>query len=366
MPTLWIIDIEAHEQRYTREWRDHLPAQLERAAKDRGQSAWTIRVISGEAGEQVPTAGAFLNFAATNIYKSSQVITIAKAFEKGEIKPGDRVLVTDAWNPGIIQLRYMIDLLNVPVEIHALWHAGSYDPWDFLGRQITDRRWSTAFETALFHAIDVNHFASQFHVDLFKRTFGTVDDTRICCTGWPMEYLPALLHSGKQTEKAKLVLFPHRIAPEKQIEIFRDLGSAFPGYQFDVCQDRALTKTEYHALLRQAVMIFSANLQETLGISLYEGALCGAMPLAPNRLSYSEMYDDYWLYPSEWTETWTAYQQNKTKLVGRIKRMLDDVQQQPKLIIERLDALSAKLGEHYFSGTRLYDRIFSGNPSSRA
>ena len=366
MPTLWIIDIEAHEQRYTREWRDHLPVQLERAARDRGQNDWTIRVISGEAGEQVPTAGAFLNFAATNIYKSSQVIALAKAFEKGEVRPGDKVLVTDAWNPGIIQLRYMADLLNVPIEIHALWHAGSYDPWDFLGRQITDKRWSTAFETALFYAIDVNHFASQFHIDLFKRTFGTVDETRICRTGWPMEYLTALLPSDRPTGKEKLVLFPHRIAPEKQVEIFRDLGSAFPGYKFVVCQDRALTKVEYHALLTQAVMIFSANLQETLGISLYEGALCGAMPLAPKRLSYSEMYDDYWLYPSEWTETWTAYQQNKTKLVGRIKRMLDDVQQQPKLIIERLDALSAKLGEHYFSGTRLYDRIFSGNPSSRA
>lgn len=113
MPTLWIIDIESHEQRYTRQWRDHLPSQLERAAVDRGHTNWVIRVISGEAGEQVPTAGAFLNFAATNIYKSSQIITLARAFESGDVKAGDKILVTDAWNPGIIQIRYMSDLLKI-------------------------------------------------------------------------------------------------------------------------------------------------------------------------------------------------------------------------------------------------------------
>ena len=187
MPTLWLLDIEAHQQRYTMEWRDHLPVLLAQAAEERGQGGWTIQVVSGDVGEQVPTPGAFLNFAATNVYKSSQVTTMARAFERGEVKPGDKILVTDAWHPGIIQLRYMSDLLRIPVEIHGMWHAGSYDPHDFLGRLITDKRWSTAFESALFHAIDVNHFATQFHIDLFKQTFGAVDDGRICLTGWPMD-----------------------------------------------------------------------------------------------------------------------------------------------------------------------------------
>ena len=113
MPTLWLLDIEAHQQRYTGEWRDHLPVLLAQAAEERGQGGWAVRVISGEAGEQVPTAGAFLNFAATNIYKSSQIITMARAFERGEVKAGDKILVTDAWHPGIIQLRYMSDLLRI-------------------------------------------------------------------------------------------------------------------------------------------------------------------------------------------------------------------------------------------------------------
>ena len=358
MSTLWIIDIEAHEQRYTREWRDYLPVQLDRAARYRGHSNWVLRVISGDAGEQVPTAGAFLNFATTNIYKSSQIIAVSKIFEAGDVKPGDKFLVTDAWNPGVIQLRYMVDLLNVPVEIHGLWHAGSYDPWDFLGRQISDKRWSSAFEMALFHAIDVNHFATQFHIDLFKSTFGAVDESRMSRTGWPMEYLPGLLASDMPTQREKLVLFPHRIAPEKQVEIFRDLASSFPDYQFVVCQERLLAKLEYHSLLKRAALVFSANLQETLGISLYEGALCGAMPLAPRRLSYPEMYQDEWLYPSEWTETTSGYRTNKHRLVGHIRDMLNKFWHQPRHVAETIGIQSARLGQSYFTGTALYDRLF--------
>lgn len=358
MSTLWIVDIEAHEQRYTRQWRDHLPAQLERAAIERGHLDWSIRVISGEAGEQVPTSGAFLNFAATNIYKSSQVIAIARAFERNEVKPGDKFLITDAWNPGIINVRYMADLLKVPVEIHGLWHAGSYDPHDFLGRGIVDKRWSTAFEAALFYAIDVNHFATRFHIDLFKQTFGAIDESRLYRTGWPMEYLRPLLAPPEPVNKERLVLFPHRLAPEKQVEIFRDLAAAFPDYRFVVCQDEPLTKAEYHVLLQRAVLVFSANLQETLGISLYEGALCGAMPLAPERLSYVEMYHPDWLYPSEWTESWSSYQPHRHHLVARIKQMLDDYGQRSALTERRVAAMAARLERDYFSATPLYDRLF--------
>ena len=66
-------------------------------------------------------------------------------------------------------------------------------------------------------------------------------------------------------------------------------------------------------------MVFSANLQETLGISCYEGALAGALPMVPDRLSYSEMYMDDFKYPSEWTKSWTSYKKHKQLLVNEIK-----------------------------------------------
>ena len=32
------------------------------------------------------------------------------------------------WNPTVIQLRYMAELLGVDIHVGGLWHAGSYDP----------------------------------------------------------------------------------------------------------------------------------------------------------------------------------------------------------------------------------------------
>jgi hypothetical protein len=122
-----------------------------------------------------------------------------------------------------------------------------------------------------------------------------------------MEYMPDTLLMYKNMPKRDLILFPHRIAPEKQVEIFRDLKEHLPQYEFVVCQDQQLTKNEYHNLLGEAKMVFSANLQETLGISWYEGAIVDAIPLVPDRLSYSEMAFDTFKYPSRWTESFDAY-----------------------------------------------------------
>ena len=42
-------------------------------------------------------------------------------------------------------------------------------------------------------------------------------------------------------------------------------------------------------MLGEAKLLFSANLQETLGISWYEGALVDVIIMVPDRLSYTEM-----------------------------------------------------------------------------
>ena len=129
-----------------------------------------------------------------------------------------------------------------------------------------------------------------------------------------MEYMQDILKPFKGMKKRDLILFPHRIAPEKQVEIFRDLATHLPQYEFVVCQDQQLTKNEYHKLLGEAKMVFSANLQETLGISCYEGAVVGAIPMVPDRLSYTEMYFDLFKYDSRWTDSWDAYNVYRTDL----------------------------------------------------
>ena len=346
---IYVVGLEAHEQRYTGEWATHLPDQIRQALPNAG-----IRVIEGVAKQQETTPGAFLNFAMTNIFKSQQIAEIAELFERGDVKANDCFLFTDAWHYGIVALRYMSDLLRIPVRTVALWHAGSHDPHDFLGR-IPDVTWARDFERSLFQAIDVNMFATRFHIDLFKEAHGINDESRIQRCGWPMEYLPSDLRPHLELHKRKLVLFPHRIAPEKQVDIFRDLATEFPEYEFRVCQEAKLTKREYHDLLRQAAAVFSASLQETLGIGLYEGLLCGALPIAPNRLSYSEMYPRECLYPSAWSADWESYQRCKLQLVAHMRSAL--AQARATQWQAHADVLASNIGKKFFDGAVLYDAL---------
>ena len=348
--TIYIVDIEAVDTRYTKQWKDYLPKQLRRATND------DVVVISGGDTPQATTPGAFLNFGGTNVYKSKQLEKIGEMFCAGQIKDGDYFLYTDAWNPTVVQLKYMAELLGVDIAVGGLWHAGSYDPQDFLGRLIGDKPWVRHAEMAMFECYDDNFFASDFHVDMFTDVFDedyAIDYDSIKRVGWPMEYLKGSLDSYKGMEKRDLILFPHRVAPEKQVDIFRDLAMRLPQYEFVVCQEQQLTKNEYHNLLGEAKLVFSANLQETLGISWYEGALVDAIPMVPDRLSYSEMALPEFKYPSEWTENYDAYLHHKDKVIAQIINYMENFTD----LQVSLEKQRTKLNKDFFSGTELYKAI---------
>ena len=359
MSNVFLVDLEAVETRYTGEWKSHLPALLRKKGHH-------VEIISGPT--DIPTAttpGAFLNFGGTNIYKASQVEQMGRLFCDGRIHAGDHFIFTDAWHPGIINLKYMSELLGIKVTIHALWHAGSYDPQDFLGRLIGNASWVRHAEKSFFAAIDHNYFATQFHIDMFDANLLNdgmaenpwryedmqeyISSKKIVRSGWPMEYMPDTLSMYKNMSKRDLILFPHRIAPEKQVEIFRDLKEQLPQYEFIVCQDQYLTKNEYHNLLGEAKLVFSANLQETLGISWYEGAVVDAIPMVPDRLSYSEMASDEFKYPSEWTESFESYKKHRHLVIERIVNYMENYKKFLPNLNKQVDALT----ENFFSCNQL-------------
>jgi glycosyltransferase involved in cell wall biosynthesis len=361
--TIFLVDLESVETRYTSQWKTHLPKLLIEAGHN-------VHVISGP--QDVPSAttpGAFLNFGGTNIYKSRQVEEIARLFCSGSISAGDHFLFADAWHPGIINLKYMSELLNIPVVTHGLWHAGSYDPQDFLGRLIGNKPWVRHAEKSFFSCFDHNYFATEFHVKLFFDNLihnypeenpwyeedwaERYDDGKIVKTGWPMEYMDSVLSPYKNMIKRDLILFPHRIAPEKQVEIFRDLAQQLPQYEFITCQDHRLSKHEYHNLLGQSKIVFSANLQETLGISCYEGALVDAIPMVPNRLSYQEMYHEAFKYPSEWTSSWDHYMTNREDLCHYIKATMEHYSDLALELKNHTQSLTKK----FFSATILLNNL---------
>lgn len=352
--TVYLVDLEAVETRYTAQWKAHLPSQMMSAGLD-------IVVISGGDVPQTTTPGAFLNFAGTNSYKSQQMLKIAELFAAGQVNDGDYFLYTDAWNPTVIQLRYMAELLGINIRIGGLWHAGSYDPQDFLGRMVGDVPWVRNAESSMFHCYDHNFFATMFHVDLMARELFGVDEPEagqalmdwyptVKIVGWPMEYLREELAAHANTPKRDKIIFPHRLAPEKQLEIFRDLAASMPEYEWFVAQEHKLTKKEYHQHLAESRIVFSANLQETLGISMYEGAIVGTFPLVPDRLSYSEMWSMN--YPSEWTKSMSSYREHKPQLMQKIRQLMST---NKRLDLHAQDM--AKETERFFDGQDLYDVI---------
>ena len=362
--TVFLVDLESVETRYTGQWKTHVPALLQKGGHN-------VQIISGPTDiPSATTPGAFLNFGGTNIYKASQVEQMGRLFCSGSVSAGDHFIFTDAWHPGIINLKYMSELLGIPVTTHGLWHAGSYDPQDFLGRLVGDKPWVRNAEKSFYHAFDHNYFATDFHIHMFYKNLiqadpdrrqtmyktvieDTVFNNKVVRTGWPMEYMDSTLTMYKNMPKRDLILFPHRIAPEKQVEIFRDLKQHLPQYEFVVCQDQQLTKNEYHNLLGEAKLVFSANLQETLGISWYEGALVNAIPMVPDRLSYSEMAFDTFKYPSAWTESFEAYTIHRKEICMKIIQYMENYDK----YLPQLQKQTQCLTEEFFSATVLLESI---------
>ena len=283
---IFLVDIESVPTRYTCEWKTHVPKLLEDAGFD-------VVVVEGDLTiPEAATPGAFLNFGGTNMYKSTQVHKLAELFTHGHIQPGDHIIFTDAWHPGIINVKYMSELLNIPVVTHGLWHAGSYDPNDFLGRLVGDKPWIRHAEQAMIGAYDHNWIATSAHFDLMCKTYDIFFNPTFNRTGWPMEYTRDMLQFVPWQQKQNVIVFPHRIAPEKRLDLFQQLAARpeLAHYQFCVAMEMNLTKTEYHELLQRSKFAVSFADQETLGISMYESACAGACPIVPNRLSYTEMY----------------------------------------------------------------------------
>jgi hypothetical protein len=362
--TIFLVDLESVETRYTGQWKARVPSLLRKAGHE-------VHIISGPSDiPSATTPGAFLNFGGTNIYKASQVEQLGRLFCAGSVKAGDHFIFTDAWHPGIINLKYMSELLQIPVTTHGLWHAGSYDPQDFLGRLVGKKPWVRHAEKSFFHAFDHNYFATDFHIRMFVDNLledgfksenpwyeldfeDYLSSKKIVRTGWPMEYMDSTLQMYKGMKKRDLILFPHRIAPEKQVEIFRDLKEQLPQYEFVVCQDQQLTKNEYHNLLGESKIVFSANLQETLGISCYEGAIVDAIPMVPDRLSYTEMYYEGFKYPSEWTQDWDSYLQHRQELCHHIIVTMTHYEKR----LPQLRKQTHDLTEQFFSANKLLENL---------
>lgn len=366
--TIWIFSIEPVETRYTIEWHKHFPELLRNHLGDK----FLIHQIDGDTLPGKLENGEFLDFVSTNLWKNEQANKFFKYVKSGHVQKGDQIIFMDAWNPVITQIKYVNDLRKMDWTLHGLWHAGSYDPQDFLGRLVGNDLWVRHAEKSFFNAIDHNYFATYFHSKMFVRELlnnghddliynfdldANLSSGKMILTGWPFEYLAQNITRRLSYQKEDIILFPHRLAPEKNLEIFVDLANSLPQYDWIVCQSEDRTKEEYHELLMKSKMIFSANLQETLGISTCaEGPLAGALPLTPDRLSYSEVFHDHpiFLYPSEWTSSWNNYINYKSSLMLKIVGMME---YHDEYTDDLKDYLTQGKFDNYFTANALIEQL---------
>jgi hypothetical protein len=321
--TCWHVALEPIPSRYSEQWLQCINREFLTYAKAYTTDDWSMNDILGESIPNGVTSGGFLNFAATNAWKASQIIKLSHMFSQGYIQPNDVFLFTDAWNPAILNVKYMADTLGIPIHIVSYWHAGSYDIWDTLGYKVEEangnRNWSIAAEKSFYEASNVNLFATEYHAKFFmKHCLGWNDrtikiisvsglrhpDEKICVSGQPHYEILEWFKQYRdidQTPKENIVLFPHRLCKEKQPEIFDELARRNPQFKFLRTQDLNLSKSDYYDLLLRTKVVFSAAQHEMLGISQMEATLARAIPMMPDRLSYSEMFDKEFLYPSEWS-----------------------------------------------------------------
>lgn len=289
-----LLPIEPFEERYTAQWAEWWPEDLAAAG-------FAVNVINGIWHGDGRGDGEFLDPSATWEWKGSQVAALAAAFADGTVADGDVILSLDGWGPATTAAAYMRDATGRDVRLVLFMHAGSYDPWDFLARRGM-ARWAADVECGWFEAADLLLVGSDFHADLLARE-RLVRREKIAVVGVPVKPAAFGVDPVPWRERAAVVVFPHRLAPEKAPWEFDAIRERFEArYPDDAAQvewvktrdpDRAGTeldgytsKGHYYRLLARSAVAVSTARQETFGIAMQEAIALGAWAVAPDRLSY--------------------------------------------------------------------------------
>jgi len=350
---IWVFPLEPLDNRYTKQWYTEIPRILENKLQGTNRYVYSI---DGDQQSENTTKGAFLDFSDTNLWKSTQLATFIRNLQTGYVDDSSCILFTDFWNPCITQIAYMRDLLDKHWKIHAIAHAGAYDPTDILGLKM-QKPWPWDLERSMFHACDVVYFATEFHRSMFLKNLEIPEEYhhKAVLSGQPHnEIVRSMDAIERPAFKSPSIIWPHRYNQDKQPEIAEDLARDF---DVTITQKLDLNKKNFYKTLADSQVLFSCALHENLGISVMEGVLLDVIPLLPDRCSYAEMYHDEFKYPSEWTENWEKYTFYRPKLVERLNRILDN----PNAYADVMQSQREILVNNYLSADVMVQRLTSSS-----
>jgi len=278
------VPIESLEERYSAQWNKWFPREFQANGLEVEKDYITIYPdpITHKIRQ-----GSFLDIIGTNLFKAAQLREICRLIDKGVIRDKDTFLFHDLWFPGIEMLAYIRDALRLDINICGILHAGTYDEHDFLHRMGMDY-WASHIEKGWTTLVDKIFVATDFHKRLLMEKREVLSH-KIAVTGLPI-YPEWLV----DTHKMNMIVFPHRLDPEKEPSYFdaleKTIKPIFPHYDFVKTKLICNTKEKYYDILQASKIAVSFSRQETWGIAMQESVMSGCIPLVPNRLSYEELY----------------------------------------------------------------------------
>lgn len=283
---VWLLPIEPFGERYTADWIRWWPADLQSAGLD-----VQPLVLGGSPDEwQERRAGEWLDPTATWQWKGAQVAALASVWN--EIRDGDVILSLDAWGPATTAALYMRATTGKRVKVAGFWHAGCWDPHDYLSR-VGMAPWGLDVERGWARGCDLLLVGSEWAANLVRSHLCA--SPRIAVVGCPVKAGELTSYAKPWEQRDRLVLFPHRLAPEKGLRewqlIESQYRSSYPdeNVQFMRTRDHYTDKRSLYEMLGRARVVVSCAKQETFGIVMQEGVALGAHPLSPRRLSYPEV-----------------------------------------------------------------------------
>ena len=131
-------------------------------------------------------------------------------------------LFADIWFPGLEALAYIRDGMGLKFKITGCIFAGSYDPHDFLAQKGMGY-WAKNIEEGWFRFVDKLFVATEFHKRLIYTT-RDIDPNKMAVTWHPLYY-----EQVKKFNKENILVFPHRLDPEKHPEMFDEMRKIYWG-----------------------------------------------------------------------------------------------------------------------------------------
>lgn len=274
--TILFLPLEQYDERYSAQWYEWFMDEFKKAGRE--------VVVIGDTEKRTIKTGQFLDAYETLKYKAQQTHDAIEWLEKNpDINP--TIFFMDLWHPGVISLAYCARVAKREMSIKGILHAGTWDPWDHLKLCGLDG-FLSGFENSIFHIATTIYVGSHFHAEMIKEA---TDYENCTVVDFPM--IPAKSPSKEE----RLVVWPHRIAPEKDLDSFRIIEEHFKlkygdDVSFVVAKDVCKTKAAYYSLLDRAKVVVSTAKQETFGIAMLEGVNSGCWPVVLDSLSYRELY----------------------------------------------------------------------------